>query len=179
MTEPIPRRPFSDNIVFVDAEFTSLDPSGGEILSLALIRQDDSELYLELEVPDDVSVDPWVTEHVIPFLSGEKISREEACERIREFVGDGTPYLIAYVNQFDAVFLHKLFGLNRWPFHWLPIDFASILFSFGLDPEKLFDSDKAFSRAQGVPRSGEHRTHHALSDARLLRDIYRKLPGLR
>lgn len=179
MTEPTPRSPFSDNIIFVDAEFTSLDPSEGEILSLALIKRDDSELYLELEIPDGTPVDPWVTEHVIPSLSGEKIPREEACERVREFVGDDKPYLVAYVNQFDTVFLHKLFGLNRWPFRWLPIDFASMLFFLGFDPEKLFDADKTLSRARDIPRSGEHRIHHALSDARLLRDIYRKLPEIR
>lgn len=168
---------FSDNIIFGDAEFTSLDPITGEILSFALVKPSGEEFFVELKIPENTPVDPWVTEHVTPLLSGEKVSREEACKRIRAFVGNSNPFLMTYVNQFDVVFLHKLFGLNQWPFRWLPLDFASILFSAGYDPEKLFDADKALSHALDVPRSEAHRMHEALNDARLLRDIYGKLLG--
>lgn len=166
---------FTENIVFFDAEFTSLDPHTGEILSLALVKPEGSELILELEAPDGTPIDDWVRENVLPHLSREKVSRDEACEKIRAFVGDSKPRLVAYVNQFDVIFLHKLFGLNKWPFHWLPLDFASMLFSAGFDPEKLFDADKELSKALGVARTEEHKLHDALNDARLLRDVYMKL----
>lgn len=175
MSHPTAIRAFSDDIIFGDAEFTSLDPVEGEILSLALVKPSGEEFSVELETPENTPVDPWVREHVFPHLSGEKVSREEACERIRTFVGDSNPFLVTYVNQFDVVFLHKLFGLNQWPFRWLPLDFASMLFSAGYDPEKLFDADKALSRSLDIPRSEAHRVHEALNDARLLRDVYTKL----
>lgn len=177
MSDSIPMAPFSDDVIFFDAEFTSLDPVHGEILSLALVKRSGAELYLELEIPAEIPIDPWVRENILPLLSGTKTPREDACEEVRAFVGDGKPYLVAYVNQFDTIFLHKLFGLNQWPFRWLPIDFASMLFTAGFDPEKLFDADKALSRSQDIPRSEQHRTHHALNDARLLRDVYGKLLG--
>lgn len=168
-------KPFTDNIIFFDAEFTSLDPHEGEILSLALVKPEGSELMLELELPEGARIDSWVTENVLPHLSGKKISREAACERIREFVGDTKPHLVAHVNQFDAIFLHKLFGLNKWPFHWLPLDFASMLFAAGFDPEKLFDADKELSKTLGIQRTEHYHLHAALNDARLVRDVYNKL----
>lgn len=167
--------PFSNNVIFFDAEFTSLDPTNGEIISLALVKQSGEELSLDLEIPDGAAIDPWVTEHVLPHLTGEKISRGAACERVQAFVGTGKPYLVAFVNQFDAVFLHKLFGLNRWPFHWLPLDFASMLYASGLNPEGLFDADKTLSKTLDIPRTKDHQMHVALNDARLLRDVYLKL----
>jgi len=41
--------PFSKNIIFLDTEFSSLDPYKGEMLSIGLAKLDGSELYLELE----------------------------------------------------------------------------------------------------------------------------------
>jgi DNA polymerase III epsilon subunit-like protein len=167
--------PFTDNVIFFDAEFTSLDPKGGEIIALALVKPNGEELSLELEIPGDAEIAPWVTENVLPHLSGEKISREAACARIREFVGGSKPRLVAFVNQFDTVFLHKLFGLNEWPFFWMPLDFASMLFAAGLNPEGLFDADKTLSHMLDVPRTKDHQMHVALNDARLLREVYFKL----
>ncbi len=103
-----PFTPFSDNIVFVDTEFTSLDPYKGELLSVGLVKLNGEELYVELEW--DGAVDKWVQEHVVPFLTEEKIGREEAAKRIKKFVGDGEPFMVAYVNQFDALYLYKLCG---------------------------------------------------------------------
>src|SRR4030066_1628453 len=42
-------KPFSDNIVFLDTEFSSLDPYKGEILSIGLVKMNGDGLYLELE----------------------------------------------------------------------------------------------------------------------------------
>ena len=40
---------FSDNIIFLDAEFSTLDPYEGEILSIGLVKLNGDNLYLELE----------------------------------------------------------------------------------------------------------------------------------
>ena len=74
-------KPFSDNIIFLDTEFSSLDPYKGEILSMGLVKIDGEELYLELEY--DGEVDEWVKENIIPNLRESKMSRGEAIKRIK------------------------------------------------------------------------------------------------
>ncbi|NTV55530.1 MAG: hypothetical protein HGA16_03450, partial [Candidatus Moranbacteria bacterium] len=55
-----------------------------------------------------------------------------------------------------------------------PIDFASMLFSAGLNPTNLLENDRILSESLGVEPSVFGRMHHALNDARLLRDAYGK-----
>jgi hypothetical protein len=154
-------KPFTENVIFLDTEFSDLDPYKGEILSVGLVKPSGEELYLELEYDGPVS--DWVKEHIIPTLNGPKLSREEAKSKMREFIGTGMPYMVGYVDQFDDVYFHKLFQGDSLPYYWLPIDFASMMFAGGLDPE-----------AQIVEGFPGYREHHALDDARLLRDCYGK-----
>lgn len=167
------RNVFSENVVFFDAEFTSLDPYSGEILSVAIVKPSGEELYLEI-VRDPASAHPWVRENILPLLDGDPISPEQARERIRQFLGDAAPYLVSYVSHFDTVFLHKLIPDEEWPFNRYPIDFASMLFSAGLNPSNLLENDRILSEPLGVEPSQHGRMHHALNDARLLRDAYGK-----
>lgn len=154
-------KPFTTNVIFLDTEFSDLDPYKGEILSVGLVKPNGEELYLELEYDGPVS--DWVEEHIIPTLTAPKVSREEAKRKIKEFIGSGMPYMVAYVNQFDDVYFHKLFQGDALPYYWLPIDFASIMFAAGLDPE-----------SQVVEPFPGYREHHALDDAKFLRDCYMK-----
>ncbi len=165
--------PFSKNIIFIDTEFTSLDPYEGELLSIGLVKFNGKELYLELEQKGEIS--EWVKENVVPFLDEKKISRQEAIVRIKKFIGKGNPYMVAYVNQFDTIYLYKLFGIENDPFFWIPIDFASILFALNINPEKYSKGeDNGFYKKIGVEYE-RYRKHHALDDARLLREVYLKL----
>jgi DNA polymerase III epsilon subunit-like protein len=139
-----------------------LNPYKGEILSIGLVKLDGDELYVELEC--DAEPDPWVVENVLPLMSGPKVTRAEACRVVKEFVGDSRPFMVTDVGSFDAVYLYKLFGIDGHPFHWLPIDLASGVFSTGVDPEDLssrFNID-----------TSNYRQHHALDDARVLRECY-------
>lgn len=159
---------YSDNIIFFDTEFTHLDPKIGELLSIGMVKSSGEELYLELEY--SVKPHPWVVEHVLPYLNGTKVSREEACRQLRAFVGEGHPYLMAYVNQFDAIYWYELFGdPKEHPAFWIPIDFASILFGAGYDPNSMgIDS---FFETLGIDKS-KYNTHNALDDAKLLAETY-------
>ena len=65
--------PATDNVVFYDTEFSSLDAYTGEILSLGIVKMNGEELYLELETEAELT--GWVQEHVVPFLTEEKVSR--------------------------------------------------------------------------------------------------------
>ncbi len=167
-------KPFSKNIIFLDTEFSTLDPYKGEILSIGLVKMNGDELYLELEHEGPVS--PWVKKHIIPTLNEVKVSRKEAVIKIKKFVGKGKPYAVAYVNQFDMIYTYKLFDKNKTPFYWLPIDFASILFAQGLNPYSIgTKQNENLLKEIGVDEKKFKHTHNALDDARLLREIYLKM----
>ncbi|HXI85650.1 MAG TPA: hypothetical protein VNL17_16340 [Verrucomicrobiae bacterium] len=161
------RRPFSNNVIFYDTEFSNLDPYTGEILSIGMVKISGEELYLELEHTGPVG--DWVKEHIIPTLKSPRATREEARQRIKEFVGDGKPYAVSYVNAYDTLYFYKLFGVDNQPCYWLPVDLSSIIFGVGKDPEKLLE----FAAELGI-NTKQYTQHHALHDARLVRDVYMK-----
>lgn len=164
--------PFSKNIIFYDTEFSSLDPYKGEFLSLGLVKLNGEELYLELE--HNGEIDKWPKKHVVPFLNEKKVTREKAKRMIRKFVGKNKPYLVSYVNQFDTIYWYKLFGIKNHPVFWLPIDFASILFSLNINPEAYFWNDKNnFYKKIGIDHT-KYKKHNALDDAKLLKEVYLK-----
>jgi len=159
--------PFSDNIIFLDTEFSDLDPYKGELISIGMVKPSGEKLYLEIEYDGELS--DWVKRNVITSFTGPTVSREEARAKIREFVGDSEPYLMSYVNQFDAIYWYKLFGMDDHPAYWLPIDFASILFGAGLSPTSV--SDQIFLQELGID-SGNYKKHNALEDALFLKEVY-------
>ncbi len=168
--------PFSDNVIFFDTEFTTLNPDKGQLMSIGLVKMTGEELYLELAY-DQSTVEPWVQEHVVPTLTGEKVDKTTAQERIRAFFGDQStkdtqkPFLVSYVNQFDAIYWYKLFDSPKnHPAFWIPIDFASILFAFGYKPDCMGDAH--FLESCGVVHD-QKKIHNALYDAKVLATVYR------
>ncbi len=160
-------KPFSDIIIFVDCEFSSLNPYIGEILSIGLVKPSGEELYLELEYDGEYS--SWPKEHIVPTLNGPKVSRSEAQVLIKNFIGDNKPYMISYINSYDVIYFYKLFRESGQPCYWVPIDFASILFAAGRNPESLLE----LADELNIDRRG-YIEHNALDDARLLRAVYMK-----
>jgi DNA polymerase III epsilon subunit-like protein len=163
------------NLIFIDTEFTDLDPYKGELLSVGIIKLNGDELYIELEYDGESS--EWVVEHIIPTLIQTKVSREDAVILIREFLGDSLPFAVGFVDNYDVIYLTKLFGAGNLPFRWITIDFASILFAIGVNPVKFqLDSSgaKSFYRKLGIDMK-QYRQHHALDDAKLVRDVWIKL----
>ena len=167
-------KPYSGNIVFLDTEFSTLDPYKGEILSIGLVKMKGEELYVELKHRG--FVEEWVKDNVTPYLTQQKVSRSKAVKMVKEFIGESKPHAMAYVNQFDTLYLIKLFGLKELNkiFDWIPIDFAAILFSLGISPQGFnWEDEDSFLRELGLKQE-DYRHHHALDDARLLRDVYLK-----
>lgn len=164
---------FSDNIIFFDTEFSNIDTQIGELISIGLVKPTGEELYVELEY-DVANVHPWVTDHVLPFLSGDNITKDEAIKKIWDFIGRGEekPFLMAYVNQFDSIYWYRLFtDPKEHPVFWIPIDFATILFSFGFNPENMREGE--FFDWLGIDTT-KYNKHNALDDARKLREVYNK-----
>jgi len=164
-----------ENIVFIDTEFTDLDPYKGEVLSIGIVKLNGDELYIEL----DQKAEPteWVKKHIIPTLNNPKLTMDKACEQMCEFLGDSMPFAVCFVDNYDVIYLTKLFGAGKLPFRWMTIDFASILFAIGVNPVKYqLDSSgaKAFYRKLGIDMK-KYRQHHALDDAKLLRDVWLKV----
>jgi hypothetical protein len=157
-------RPYSDNVVFVDTEFSGLEFYLGELISIAVVKPGGAELYLELEYTGRVA--EFVRKNVLPKLTGPKVTPAEATARIKAFVGDGRPYMVSEAGHYDAVYVNKLFGIEEQPFNWVPLDFASMMFGHGLKPRL-----DELARELGLDRS-QFRSDHALDDARFLRELY-------
>lgn len=165
----------SQNIIFIDTEFSSLDPEVGEVLSIGIVKSDGAELYLELKHDGEVS--EWVAKHIIPTLSEIKLTPKQAVQTIREFLGETNPYAIAYVDNYDLIYLTKLFGVGKLPFRWMTIDMTSVLFTLGKNPVKYAPDQPGASNAYkklGIDLK-KYRKHHALDDAKLLRELWLKL----
>jgi len=83
---------------FLDTEFNGF---GGELLSLALVREDGASLYLLYSIPGNIG--RWVAAHVIPALhavpagiEARRVSQAEGARTIGEFLGeDADPEIIA------------------------------------------------------------------------------------
>ncbi len=171
MLEPFEKK----NIIFIDTEFTDLDPYKGELLSIGIVKLNGDELYLEIEHDGDTS--EWVAKNIIPTLKEDKTTRESTESQIREFLGVSMPFAVGFVDNYDVIYLTKIFGAGKLPFRWMTIDFASILFAIGVNPVKYqLDSSgaKSFYRKLGIDMK-KYRQHHALDDAKLLRDVWIKL----
>lgn len=172
-------KPFSENLIFFDTEFSCLDPYAGEILSIGMVKMSGDELYLEIEHKGEVSA--WVKTKILPSLTEQKVGRDEAREKILAFAGSTRPFLISYVAEYDAPFLYKLLGVNDahgnrdLPYHWIVLDFAPMLFVLGKDPTNFpSESKHALAKELGIDLA-KYRPHHALDDAKLLREVYMKI----
>jgi len=169
-------KPFENkNIIFVDTEFTDLDPYKGEILSIGIVKLNGEELYIELEHKGETSA--WVKRNIIKMLDGLKFSREQAVVQIQEFLGDTQPFMVGFVDNYDVIYLTKLFGVGNLPFKWMTVDFASVLFAMGTNPVKFqqdHESAKTFYKTLGIDTK-KFKHHHALDDARLLREVWLKI----
>jgi DNA polymerase III epsilon subunit-like protein len=166
---------YSKNIIFFDTEFTTLDIKKGQLLSMGLVKISGEELYFEFDYDKTQFIDPWVKENVLPSLHQKPTSRYEAYAKIVEFIGENTtenqkPFLMSYVNQFDAMYWYELFGsAKEHPAYWIPLDFASILFAYGESPNSL--GKHTFYTALGLTKNDEAE-HDALYDAKMLREIF-------
>jgi DNA polymerase III epsilon subunit-like protein len=171
MLEPYEKK----NIIFIDTEFTDLDPYKGEILSIGIVKLNGDELYLELE--SDAEPSDWVKKHIVPSLKETKVSKAEAIKNVESFLGGKLPFAVGFVDNYDVIYMTKIFGAGKLPFRWMTVDFASILFAIGVNPVKFqLDSSGAtsFYKKLGIDMK-KYRNHHALDDAKLLRDVWLKI----
>jgi hypothetical protein len=83
---------------YIDTEFNGL---GGELISLALVREDGKSIYIIIRGKyRDLNLDPWVEKNVIPFIKEAPTYHisilEHAQKLVEEFLsGDLLPNFIA------------------------------------------------------------------------------------
>lgn len=66
---------------YIDTEFNG---TGGQLLSIALVRQDGAHFYEVLHAHDLVV--PWVKEHVVPLYGQEPMERLQAVKKLQKFL---------------------------------------------------------------------------------------------
>lgn len=95
---------------YVDTEFNG---NGGQLLSIALVRQDGLRFYAELPVHELVV--PWCKEHVMPLMRGGEclMDRATATKRMRKFLEKDPGPLITFVVDWPEDLLHVMAMLLR------------------------------------------------------------------
>lgn len=66
---------------YIDTEFNG---TGGQLLSIALVREDGAHFYEVLHAHDLVV--PWVKEHVVPHFGQEAVTRLQAVKKLQKFL---------------------------------------------------------------------------------------------
>jgi 3' exoribonuclease, RNase T-like len=153
--------------LFYDCEFLERGPGHPlELIALGLVTEDGRELYRVNAEFDQALATPWLRAHVLPHLppAGDPAwkTRAEIAADVRELVGEAVPELWGDCAAYDHVLLAQLFGdMTGWPQGWpyFTHELAQLRESVG-SPE--------------LPKN-EGREHHALDDARWLRQAWRFL----
>jgi hypothetical protein len=125
-----------------------------DLISIALVREDDTSLYLENLECDLSRASDWVKLNVLPRLTGgiNRVSRAEIASKVRAFAGP-KPEFWGYYADYDFVALCQLYGTmmdlpKGWPMFCM--DVKQLCMSLG-NPK--------------LPPEGKDE-HHALADAR-------------
>lgn len=132
---------------YIDTEFNGTD---GQLLSLALVREDGAHFYEVLHAHELIV--PWVREHVVPHFDQEPVTRLQAVKKMQKFLrkDDGPHVFIADWPE-DLVHFNRMLlrdqGKRNDPFRY-----ACLLLSL-----PGFDT----AGASAVP-------HNALADAQAL-----------
>jgi len=129
--------------------------------SIGIVADDGRELYLESADFVDETCNQWVQENVLPKLGDRKDRLHVAsiAQRIIGFVGHDHPEFWGYYCDYDWVVLCQLFGTmmdlpNGWP---------------------MYCNDLCQAIGRSIVLPVQHDEHHALADARWIREAYRMI----
>lgn len=143
--------------IWFDTEFIE-DGKTIDLISIGMVRDDGAELYLESSEVDWRKASTWVLENVHPHLFGQQYSRKEIAQLVLSFAGE-SPEFWAYYADYDWVVLCQLYGTmmdlpKGWPMFCRDLKQAM---------HGVLEAE--------VPHQSMQE-HHALADARWVRDTY-------
>jgi len=148
-------------LLFLDTEFNGLSQSAHarKLLSLALVTEDGKvEWYAELDDWVLTDCDAWVQRHVLPLMTGPRMSRDEAQTSLQGwFAALPRRVQAACDSSIDLQFLLALLGER--PVNLVPQrhDLAPLI------DTAIYNNTVSAYFAKG------HQEHHALHDARAYR----------
>ena len=146
---------------FIDTEFME-DGRTIDLLSIGVVAEDGRELYIEV-LADASKANAWVQANVLPHLGKIPVStREQAARQLLDFIGPEKPEFWGYYADYDWVALCQLFGRM--------IDLPSGWPMYCRDLKQLCDS---VGNPSLPKQPGDE--HHALADARWVRDMHAML----
>lgn len=169
----------TQQLVFLDTEFTGLGQRWPRLISIGLVSQDGRhEFYAELTAEGYLEkITPWVRENILPLLDGgDRIMQpRELCQRLAEWIGGLGPVRLAGDMGIltDIKFIESM--LTPWPIN---LDRRPEFMQFDAAASERFTQAVERAFANGLRR------HHALDDAKANRlgwiaaggDIERKAP---
>jgi DNA polymerase III epsilon subunit-like protein len=199
-------------IAFVDTETTGLDPRRHDVWEIAVIRREnahdtehlwqirptDGQLQFVAD-PEALKIGRYHERMAVPAgtiaqalptdTSGETYSLGflGVCTEIAAALADTV--MVGSNPAFDAAFLGRLLGVWPLPWHYRPVDIATLAAGYvwgcpAVDlaaktelPPRFPYSSRDLSRAVGVEPPGPDEAHTALADARWARDMYDAVTG--
>jgi hypothetical protein len=148
-------------LIFLDTEYTGLSHPAPErkLLSLALVTEDGrTEWYAELDGWELTDCDPWVQRHVLPLMTGPRLTRDAARISLQAWFAARPRHVQAACDSdIDWRFLLQLLGERPVNLTAQRHDLAGLI-----DTASYNDTVSAYF-AKGHPE------HHALHDARAYR----------
>lgn len=156
--------------IFIDCEFTDLDPSG-YLISAAFVANDGEIFYAELSDYPASDCNVFVRDTVLPLLSQTTLSTAEFVQQLTGWLsGLGPDVVLIADSMWDERMLRKAFERvgGDVPASW-KFRVAPACFECGQQRQAFDEEMSAF-----FLRHPEETPHHALSDARAVRSAYRR-----
>lgn len=144
--------------LFLDTEFTDL--RAPELLSLGIVSEAADEFYAELDF-NRAACSPFVATTVLPLLANEPCAREVVAESLRGWLGRFENPVIVYDSPTDWVMFLSLFASTHVPVNGLLLEYDR------WDWQRFEERVDAYFESRETARR-----HHALHDARALREAW-------
>jgi DNA polymerase III epsilon subunit-like protein len=201
-------------IAFVDTETTGLDPQRHEVWEVAIIlRRDDVDTehlwqirppeghLRHIAQPDALKINRYYERIAVPHGAEAADLLHPEGPHPLTVIGAATgiaevltgAVLVGSNPGFDAAFLRRFLGLGEPPWHYRPVDIATLaagrklgmvemirqVGGKGLPSDKVTFpfSSRDLSRWVGVEPPGDDVAHTALGDARWARDVFDAVTG--
>lgn len=155
-------------LLFFDCEFTDLSGSAS-LISAGFVTQSGEHFYTELSEYEEGVCNDFVKATVLPLLSLSPISTVDFASSLTDWLSKlGGEFLFIADSDWDQKILTKTFASvdkaipDNWRFQKTPDNFTS-----GMQRSLFNDEMAAF-----FLRHPDEKPHHALADARAIRNAY-------